>query len=222
MLSSNSSKKTLPRRLPPEVLQNISNTDQKMGTLIKAVGRFNLRDAVATEVFPSLAESIVYQQLNSRAAETIFRRLLHACSCVSVPISPERVLGCSPAVLRSAGLSAAKAAALLDLATKSYAGHIPSIEQMKQLDNDQIVEALSTVRGIGVWTAQMFLIFRLRRADVLPESDLSIRKAIMATYDLSTLPSKDQLVAIGEKWKPWRTVATWYLYRALDDKILNN
>ena len=118
--------------------------------------------------------------------------------------------------LREAGLSGAKAAALRDLASKALEGEVPTLARARRMSDAGLVEHLTKVRGIGQWTVEMMLIFRLGRPDVLPVDDYGIRKGFMLTYGLSELPRPKELLAYGERWRPWRTVASWYLWRSLD------
>ncbi|HTO71032.1 MAG TPA: methylated-DNA--[protein]-cysteine S-methyltransferase [Myxococcota bacterium] len=168
----------------------------------------------AASVFGMLAEAIVYQQLTAKAAATI-----HARVCALFPHSadgftPRQILRSSEAKLRGAGLSRAKAAALRDLAKRTAAGELPSLTEVRALDDEEIVERLTTVRGIGRWTVEMLLIFRLGRPDVLPAGDYGVRKGFAAAFRKRTLPTPKQLLARGERWAPYRTAASLLLWRA--------
>ena len=167
-------------------------------------------------VFAVLSEAIVYQQLNGRAAETIHTRVLAASGCRRTTVSPPRgILATSDEALRGAGLSRAKLASLHDLASTIRPASLPALDDIDAMDDDEIVERFDAVRGIGRWTAHMFLIFRLGRPDVLPVDDYGVRRAFGLVYE-QEMPTPKQLAAHGEQWAPYRTVASWYLWRALE------
>ena len=166
-------------------------------------------------MFAVLSEAIVYQQLNGRAAETIHGRVLAACGANGGELTAKLVLRTSDEALRGAGLSRAKLASLRDLATHDESGALPTIADVDAMDDDEIVERLTAVRGIGRWTAHMFLIFRLGRPDVLPVDDYGVRRAFGLVYRRE-MPTPKELAAHGEQWAPYRTVASWYLWRALE------
>jgi 3-methyladenine DNA glycosylase/8-oxoguanine DNA glycosylase len=164
--------------------------------------------------FDALAESIVYQQLNGKAAATIYARV---CALFEGgEVHPEGLLALSDVELRAAGLSRGKTLALRDLATRTLAGTVPTLAQLHTMTDDAIVESLVQVRGIGRWTAEMLLIFRLRRPDVLPATDYGIRNGFMLTYRKRSLPTPEEVARHGEKWRPHRSAASWYLWRAVD------
>jgi 3-methyladenine DNA glycosylase/8-oxoguanine DNA glycosylase len=165
-------------------------------------------------VFGALAEAIVFQQLNGRAAATIFARL-----CALFPhalgLTPERILRASDVRLRSAGLSSNKVASLRDLASKTKAGELPALADVQSMPDQEIIERLTMVRGIGQWTVEMLLMFRLGRPDVLPVDDFGIRKGFGIAFGKAE-PSKKDVERRGARWRPYRTVASWYLWRATD------
>jgi 3-methyladenine DNA glycosylase/8-oxoguanine DNA glycosylase len=168
----------------------------------------------ARTTFEALAESIVYQQLTGKAAATIHGRL-----CAMFPrrrLQPEGILGASEADLRGAGLSRSKVLAVRDLATRTLEGHVPSVRELHRMTDDAIVEKLVQVRGIGRWTVEMLLIFRLGRPDVLPVHDYGVRHGFKLAYRKKVLPTPNELASQGEKWRPFRTAASWYLWRAVD------
>ena len=167
-----------------------------------------------TRHFAALAESIMYQQLAGAAAAAIHGRFL---DLFDGDLSPERVLALPARKLRGAGLSGAKAAAIRDLAAKVAAGVVP-LHRIGRLSDEEIVESLSTVRGIGRWTAEMFLIFQLRRLDVWPVGDYGVRTGYGLAYGLRTLPTPKELDALGERFRPYRTVAAWYCWRAVTER----
>jgi methylated-DNA-[protein]-cysteine S-methyltransferase len=202
----------------------IADADPVLGKHIAKVGplRLQLKDSEGT--FAALAESIVYQQLNGKAAATIFGRVraLYAGG----RLEPKAVLATRAERLRSAGLSASKEASLRDLAERATRGEIPTLAELAKMDDDAIVERLTQVRGIGRWTVEMLLIFRLGRPDVLPVADYGIKKGfaqvfpkLRTRYGADGLPTPDVLAARAERWRPYRSVASWYLWRALDQPV---
>jgi 3-methyladenine DNA glycosylase/8-oxoguanine DNA glycosylase len=166
----------------------------------------------ASERFAALAQSIAYQQLAGRAAATIWGRVVAA---VGEPFTPATVLATDPAELRAAGLSGAKTAALLDLATKCADGTV-RLERVGRKDDAQVIEHLTVVRGIGPWTAQMFLLFDLRRLDVWPTGDYGVRAGFARAFGLAQLPSERELAVLGEAFAPYRSVLAWWCWREVD------
>ena len=190
--------------------------DPVLARAIAAAGPLALELKKTTSVFGALAEAIVYQQLSGRAAATIYARV---CALFPRPHegpTPEKILRTSDAKLRGAGLSRAKLLALRDLAQRAKAGEIPTLEEATQLDDAELVERLTKVRGIGRWTVEMLLIFRLGRPDVLPADDYGIRKGYARVFKKRALPTPKQLEKWAEPWRPYRTVASWYLWKALE------
>lgn len=163
--------------------------------------------------FPTLVRSIVYQQLSGKVARIIFERFLHLLP--RQKLTPSAVLRLSVADLRSAGLSKAKAAYILDLAEKTQARTI-KFHELPALNDDQVIASLTQVKGVGVWTAHMFLMFALQRPDILPVGDLGVRTAIKKIYGLETLPVPAEVERIASGWRPYCTIATWYLWRSLE------
>ena len=164
--------------------------------------------------FETLLESIVYQQLTGKAAATILGRV-KALYETDFP-KPQQILDTADDTLRAAGLSRAKVASIKDLARKELDGVIPAIDHLHTMPDDEIVEKLTLVRGIGEWTVQMLLIFRLGRPDVMPTNDYGVRKGYALTFAKDDLPTAKELAKHAERWRPWRTLAAWYLWRALD------
>ncbi|WNG39241.1 DNA-3-methyladenine glycosylase 2 family protein [Archangium violaceum] len=193
----------------------LAKTDPTLGALMKQVGPFRMKVNSIQSPFLALAESIVYQQLTGKAAATIFGRV---CERVGKGrrFTPEAVLAHPVEGLREAGLSGAKTAALRDLAAKALEGEVPTLARARRMSDTELVEHLTKVRGIGQWTVEMLLMFRLGRPDVLPVDDYGIRKGFMRTYGLEELPRPKELLAYGERWRPWRSVASWYLWRSLE------
>jgi methylated-DNA-[protein]-cysteine S-methyltransferase len=203
-------------------VRTLGAADPVLGRHIAAVGplRLQLKDTEGT--FAALAESIVYQQLSGRAAATIFGRV--RALYPGGHLDPKRVLASRDEDLRGAGLSAAKLASLRDLAAKTLDGTVPALSALERLDDEAIIEALTAVRGVGRWTVEMLLVFRLGRPDVLPVADYGLKKAFArlfpktgrVRYAPDELPTAEALVRRAERWRPFRSVASWYLWRALD------
>lgn len=201
---------------PALATRHLSAADPKLARLIERVGPFALEPKRTTSVFASLAESIVYQQLTGKAAATIYARVLGAVSATRRGPTPAHIHGASDADLRGAGLSRSKLLALRDLALRTDAGEVPGLARARRMSDQELIERLTAVRGVGQWTVEMLLIFGLGRADVLPVGDYGVRKGYALTYGKKELPTPGQLRAHGERWAPYRTVASWYLWRALD------
>ncbi len=213
------------RKLPfdaDEALAHLRARDPKLGTLIDRVGAFTLRLDPWPSPFESLLESILYQQLHGKAAATIHRRVREY---YGGDPSPQAMLDTPEEVLRAAGVSGNKAKALKDLAAKTLDGTVPSHAAIKKMSDADIVERLTEVRGIGPWTVEMLLIFRMGRPDVLPVTDYGVRKGYALTFmripksrplAAEDLPKPDVVFKRGLRWKPFRSVASWYLWRACD------
>jgi 3-methyladenine DNA glycosylase/8-oxoguanine DNA glycosylase len=200
---------------PADACRHLTEADPQLGTLIQQVGQFRLRPEPTQSLFLALLRSIVYQQLSGRAAATILGRVHQLFSPRSIP-TPRALLELPPERLRQAGLSAAKTLAVRDLAARTLDGTVPSLARIRRLDDEEIIDRLITIRGIGRWTAEMLLIFRLGRPDVLPLTDLGIRKGFGRTFRRGRLPTATMMIRRGERWRPYRSVASWYLWRALE------
>jgi DNA-3-methyladenine glycosylase II len=196
------------------ILAHLTRTDPVLGRVIRAAGplRIDVRDH---EPFQALAQAIAHQQLNGTAANTILRRLVAACGKNAFP-TPQAILDASTATVRAAGFSFAKVAALKDLASKTLAAVVPDRHTLAALDDAAIIERLTQVRGVGRWTVEMLLMFQLGRPDVLPVDDFGVRAGFRAAYGLTRLPKPKVLALWGERWKPYRSAAAWYLWRALE------
>lgn len=201
---------------PTDALTHLNTADHTLGRLIDLVGGFNLQLRHLNTPFETLLRSIVGQQLSVKAAATIFGRV-QALFPDTDRLTPEALLAISDDDLRGAGLSRSKLKATRDLARKTLDGTVPATaEALTPLTNVEIAERLTQVWGIGLWTVEMLLIFRLGRPDVLPATDLGIRKGFMRTYGLEAMPAPRAILVHGEAWRPYRSVASWYLWRALD------
>jgi len=186
-----------------------------MRRLIREVGPFTLTPRSKRSPFESLARAIAYQQLHEKAAESILRRFVALFPARRFP-RPGELLAIDEQAIRGAGFSRAKVAALRDLAAKTREGIVPTSAIVRKLDDEAIVERLIAVRGIGRWTVEMLLIFQLGRPDVLPIDDFGLRKGFRIAYNRRSMPKPKDMLRYGERWRPYRTVAAWYLWRAAD------
>ena len=193
--------------------EHLRKADPAMDALIQRAGPCKLKMDGERDLFLTLARAIVFQQLHDKAAQTIFDRTA-ALFPRSEVFTAQNILRASEDKLRSAGLSGNKQLALRDLAGRVRDGSLPTMEELAGLDNEEIIRQLIQVRGIGRWTVEMLLIFRLGRPDVLPVDDFGVRKGFMLVQGHEAMPTPKELKAHGEIWAPWRTVASWYLWRA--------
>jgi DNA-3-methyladenine glycosylase II len=195
--------------------RRVLKTDPVMAALIDAVGPCRIDWRPERAPFETLARAIAHQQLHAVAAERILERFVALFTGVAFP-EPHHLLAVSDAQLRSVGFSHAKVAALKDLAAKTMAAIVPAAIEFDALTDQEIVERISAVRGIGRWTVEMMLIFQLRRPDVLPVDDFGVRNGFRLAYGLKGMPTPRALEAFGERWKPYRSSAAWYLWRAVE------
>jgi methylated-DNA-[protein]-cysteine S-methyltransferase len=200
---------------PAVAVAHLREADPVLANLIDAVGPFRMRLRKARSIFVALAEAIVYQQLNGRAAASIFARVC-ALFPVAQGLTAEQILRASEQKLRGAGLSNFKLLSIRDLARKAVDGEIPTLAEAHRMEDEMLIECLTQVRGIGRWTVEMLLISRLGRPDVLPVDDYGIRAGFAAAFRKRKFPAPRDLLKPGAKWKPYRTVASWYLWRAAD------
>jgi len=199
---------------PDVAIRHLSDADPVLGKLIDTVGPFGLEVRHLRDPYHALLRSIVYQQLSGKAAATIYGRVVGMLD--GDPPTPDSILAAEDQSLRDQGLSWAKIRAVKDLASHMKQGTIPTLRKLKALDNEAIIERLTVVRGIGRWSVEMLLMFSLGRADVLPVTDLGVRKGYMLTYGLDEMPTPKELEQLCEHWRPYRSVASWYMWRALD------
>ena len=195
--------------------RHLSATDPRLAALIARSRRYDIAPSLSIRPFDALAESIAYQQLNGKAAATIWSRV-RALYPRRKYLNPKLVLATPDAQLRAAGLSRNKIAALKDLAAKTIDGTVPSGLALSRMGDDAIIARLITVRGIGRWTVEMLLLFDLGRPDVWPVDDYGVRKGFAKTFRRRKLPTPKQLTKFGEQWRPYRSIAAWYFWRALD------
>jgi DNA-3-methyladenine glycosylase II len=194
---------------------HLRSCDPRMATLVERIGPLRLRPQSCSH-FESLARAIVYQQLSGKAAATIFGRI---AALSGGDVSPTVVSRLRDDSLRQAGLSGQKLSYLRDLSARVLQRSL-DLERLPGMPDEEVVSELIAVKGIGRWSAEMFLIFRLGRPDVLPVGDLGVRRAVQKTYRLRKLPEPQRLAEIGEPWRPWRTAASWYLWRSLGQEAL--
>jgi len=192
---------------------HVARRDRTLARMMRQVGPCHLEIAKRQSPYEALFESIVYQQLTAAAAATIYQRVRKLFNARRCPRA-ELVADASLERLRSAGLSKNKAVALQDLAQRALEGELPTRAKAEKLSDDEIVEMLTSVRGVGRWTVEMFLIFTLGRPDVLPIDDYGVKKGFARTFERRILPKPKELASHGERWRPYRTVASWYLWRA--------
>jgi DNA-3-methyladenine glycosylase II len=193
----------------------LAKADPALGRAIRRHGSFALNLNRGGTPFTVLAHAVINQQLSNKAAASIEARLV---ATLGGDYSPDAVAAADLDLLRSAGLSRAKAATLRDLAAKTLDGTIPGFRRLARMSDETIVEHLTQVKGVGAWTAQMFLMFSLARPDVMPAGDYGVRKGFQRLYALPELPAPKAILAHAERWRPWRSVASWYLWRVADGK----
>ncbi len=197
-----------------KAVTHLKKCDPTLRAIIERVGPCRMEFGLPE--FSSLAEAIVYQQLNGKAAVTIFNRF---AALAGEPLTPEGILKLTDAQLRSVGLSKQKSAYLKDLAAKTAAGLL-DFSRLHELTDDEVIERLTQVKGVGVWTAHMFLMFSLRRPNVLPTGDYGVQVAMKKHYKKRKLPKPRDMEKIAKAWAPYRSVACWYMWRSLDIKTL--
>jgi DNA-3-methyladenine glycosylase II len=198
-----------------EALRHLSERDAVLRELIAATKAFAIDADTGQSPYEVLLEAIAYQSISGKAAATIYGRI-KALGENDRPPSPEKMTKIAPGKLRKAGLSGAKVLAMKDLAKKALAGVVPTHDEALQLSDEELVERLVSVRGIGAWTVEMFLIFRLGRPDVLPIHDLGVKKGWSVAYGKKHMPKPQELLKFGESWRPYRSVASWYMWRAFE------
>ncbi len=203
-----------------EAVDHLKNTDPKMAALIEHVGPCTMQIRHHHSIFYTLMRAITYQQLAGAAAAKILARVEQCCSGNGSQPIPEHILAASDEALRAAGLSRNKMAAIRDLAAKTLDGTVPELAAIRSMNDEEIIERITQVRWIGRWTVEMLLMFRLGRMDVLPVDDYGVRKGAQVTYRMRKLPDKKRLTKVAEKWRPWRSVGSWYMWRAAEIKMV--
>lgn len=198
-----------------KALKHLRQVDIELAMAIDRVGAYRVEKPSFDSAYEALTRSVVYQQLSGKAALTIYTRFVTAFGDGEQPDAP-RVAEAELEALRNVGLSRQKATYLSGLAIAQCEQRIPSVAQLNALNDDQIIETLTEHKGIGPWTVQMLLMFWMGRPDILPADDLGIRKGFQKVYGHSEMPSPKALLEHGERWRPWRSVASWYLWRILE------
>jgi DNA-3-methyladenine glycosylase II len=197
-----------------KAIAHLKKSDPILSAVIVRTGVYRMR--YSPPEFHTLAEAVVYQQLNGKAAVTIFKRF---AALAGEPVMPEGILKLTDAQLRSVGLSRQKSSYLKDMAGRASRGEL-DFTRLPKMTDDEVIKHLTQVKGVGVWTAHMFLMFALRRPNVLPTGDYGIRLAIKRLYKKSKMPKPEVMMKIAKPWEPYRSVACWYLWRSLDIKTL--
>jgi DNA-3-methyladenine glycosylase II len=200
---------------PEHAVRTLRRADRELAAIIRKAGPFTHRPEKMQSPFQALLRAIVFQQLHGKAAATILGRV-EALHPGRGGVKPKAVLATPAPKLRAAGLSNNKVLAVKDLAAKTLDGTVPTLARLKQMSDEEIMERLVSVRGIGPWTVEMMLIFKLGRPDVLPVSDLGVRAGFMHTYGGKKMPTPKELLSHGERWRPYRSVASWYMWRAVE------
>ncbi len=201
---------------PAKAIAHLRAADPALAAIIDTIGPFRMQLKVSRSLFGSLAEAIVYQQLSNKAAATIYGRVEALYPDAPDGFMPRHILKTPDEALRGCGLSRAKVLAVQDLARRVEQGELPTLDVAQEIPDAELIERLVKVLGIGRWSAEMFLMFRLGRPDILPLDDYSLRKAYAKAFRKRVLPSPNALEKAGQKWRPYRTVASWYLWRVLD------
>ncbi|NBV23341.1 MAG: DNA-3-methyladenine glycosylase 2 family protein [Proteobacteria bacterium] len=200
-----------------EAERHLAQADPVLASIIQKVGPCTVRPRRNCPPYQSLVQAVAHQQLNGTAAQRILDRFIALFPGKKFP-TPEAIVAASEEQLRSAGLSRAKAAAIRDIAHKATTGHVPTRRDAARLSDADLVERLTEIRGVGPWTVEMFLIFTLGRRDVLPVGDYGVRCGFAKAYGWKELPTPKELLAEGERWRPYRSIAAWYMWRVLDMK----
>ena len=198
-----------------KAIEHLGQSDKVLRALIKTVGPCRLKADRRQSPFEALVEAVCHQQLTGKAAQTILGRVKALHAHRPFP-TPDDLLGTPDETLRAAGLSRAKVAAVKDISAKTLDGTVPEPRMLARLDDAEIIDRLTSIRGVGQWTVEMLLIFKLGRPDILPVDDYGVRKGFMLAYRKRDLPKPAALLAHGERWRPHRSVAAWYMWRSAD------
>jgi DNA-3-methyladenine glycosylase II len=196
-------------------VEHLSARDPLLAKVMVGAKEFCIRSDEGESPYEVLLSAITYQSISGKAAATIYKRIKALGSGGRAP-TPHEMIKLRKSALRKAGLSGAKIVAMKDLARKTIEGVVPSHDEALKISDEELVERLTAVRGIGAWTVEMFLIFRLGRPDVLPIHDLAVKKGWSVTYGKKHMPKPKELLKFGERWRPYRTVASWYMWRAFE------
>src|SRR3954469_2009847 len=201
-----------------DAIKHLTKADPVLGRVIKRVGPYTLEPESRRSPFESLVRAVAHQQLHGKAAESILKRFIACFPGRKFP-RPADLATVSDEAMRSAGFSRAKVAAIRDIAAKTIEGIVPGPRAIKNMPDEEIIERLTMVRGVGRWTVEMLLIFQLGRPDVLPADDFGVRNGFRRAYGRPEMPKPKELLQHGERWRPFRTTASWYLWRAADDEV---
>jgi DNA-3-methyladenine glycosylase II len=204
-----------------EATLHLSGRCPAMRRLIRAHGPCTLSPDSRRSPFEALVRAVAHQQLHANAAESILRRLRELCGTIRYP-SPVQLSALSDESLRSCGFSRGKIAALRDIAAKTLDGTVPTSSAIRSMPDNEVIERLIQVRGVGRWTVEMMLIFKLGRPDVLPADDFGVRSGFRVAFKLEELPKPEEVLAYGKRWRPFSTVAAWYLWREADAEKLRS
>lgn len=197
-----------------QAIHHLKKSDPVLAAIIQRIGPCQIE--YGPPEFHSLAEAIVYQQLNGKAAVTIFNRF---AELAGRPLTPQGILKLSGEQMRSVGLSKQKSSYLRDMAERAASGQL-DFSKLHELPDEEVIKHLTQVKGVGVWTAQMFLMFTLKRPNILPTGDFGVRMAIKKHYSKRKLPNPAQMAKIAKPWEPYRSIACWYLWKSMDTKTL--
>ncbi|MBT3586755.1 MAG: DNA-3-methyladenine glycosylase 2 family protein [Halobacteriovoraceae bacterium] len=196
--------------------------DRQLACIIKQVGPCSIEAPKKVNLFESLCRSITFQQLAGSAASTIYGRFLDLVFCQKENLCPEAVIGFKVHELKYAGLSKNKATAILDLAARCLDGSLPANEELHLFSNQELIEKLTEVKGIGPWTVEMFLMFTLARPDIISTGDYGLKKGLMLLDGKKEMPTPSEFTVRAERWRPFRSIACWYLWRTVDLKLKSN
>ena len=199
----------------PEAIRHLQKECPTLRRLIKKIGPCTLVPDTRRSPFESLVRAVAHQQLNGTAAESILRRLRQLCGTIRYP-RPQQLFDLGEDAIRGCGFSRAKIASLRDIASKTLDGTIPTSRAIRAMSDEEIIERLTAARGVGRWTVEMMLIFKLGRPDVLPADDFGVRNGFRIAMRLAEMPRPKEVLAYGERWRPFATTAAWYLWRAAD------
>lgn len=197
-----------------KAILHLKKSDPVMRVIIEKIGPCKMR--FGEPVFESLAEAIVYQQLNGKAAATIYKRF---AAIAGDPLTPAGILKLTTEQMRSVGLSKQKTSYLFDMAQRAHSGEL-DFSRLSEMSDEEVIEHLTQVKGVGVWTAHMFLMFTLRRPNILPTGDYGVRVAMKKAYNKRKLPKPELMEKIAKPWEPYRSIASWYLWQSLDIKTI--
>ncbi len=200
-----------------EGVAHLRAAEPVLDALIERIGECRLMPSRGASPYEGLVRSVAYQQLQGKAADAILARFIALFAPAPFP-TPAEVLAADPAVLRATGFSTAKVAAIRAIAAEAAAGNIPDLAGAREIDDAVLIARLTAIRGVGVWTVEMMLIFTLGRLDVWPLNDFGVRTGVRAAFGLAEMPSRSQMSELGEPWRPYRSIASWYFWRTAEQQ----